>query len=728
MENRRSARKETASNNRNNEKASWYPRVNTETASQMVRILRRKPSSRWLALLCIVLIGDPLSAQSVGVPGEDFAPGQMQAGSLLLKMRNGYVVATRMNTNIDATISGLVARVQVRQEFRNDGADWVEGVYVFPLPDAAAVNRLRMHIGERIIEGEIREKEQAKKDYTEAKASGKRASLVEQERANLFTASVANVGPGETVSVEIEYLETLQIDEGIFSIRFPLTLTPRYIPGNPLQDRRGSGWSPDTSSVADASRITPPVVTASNDHKVNFHAELNAAVPLEYVASRYHPIKVDRQEERYAIGLSESAVPMDHDLEITWKPVPDSAPRAMMFAESINGEPHVLFMMLPPDESSMPQQQIPRDLIFIIDTSGSMHGTSLAQAKRALTMALDGLGPQDKFNIIQFNSVTSALFPGSVSATTNNIDVSRRYVAGLSANGGTEMRPALQLALSTPITGSHLRQIIFITDGSVGNEDELFTLIEGQLGSARLFTVGIGSAPNSLFMRKAAEAGRGTFTFISALHEVSERMGRLFRKLEQPQITDIEIEWPGSVVAEMYPEVVPDLYAGEPVFVRARLSDEFRDSDLVMVSGNSPSGSWGAEMSMDISESSPGVGALWARARIADLMDRARRGADEEAVREALVETALAHHLVSKFTSLVAIDKTPARPQTAGLNSEQVPVLLPYGQSTEAIFGFPATATGAGALLAHGLILIVLALLLLAVLGRRPRHELRTRC
>jgi Ca-activated chloride channel family protein len=337
-------------------------------------------------------------------------------------------------------------------------------------------------------------------------------------------------------------------------------------------------------------------------------------------------------------------------------------------------------------------------------------------------MALEGLAPGDQFNVIQFNSTTSTLFASNVVASPGNIDVARRYVAGLGANGGTEMRPALQKALSTPISESHLRQIIFITDGSVGNEDALFTLIESQLGRARLFTVGIGSAPNSLFMRKAAEAGRGTFTFISALHEVNEKMGRLFRKLEQPQITDIAVEWPGGVVAETYPAIVPDLYAGEPIFVRAKLSDEVRASDIVTVRGNSATGSWGAELPVTISEPSPGVAALWARAKIGELMDERRRGANEEEVRQAVIGIALAHHLVSKYTSLIAVDKTPVRPQSADLDSEQVPNLMPYGQSVEAIFGFPATATGAGAYLASGLSLIVLALLLLAVLGRECGH------
>ncbi len=317
--------------------SSWHPGVKVEATTNMARILRRQSCWKWISFIVIILVGNPVFAQIPDASSDDLLPGQMNAGSLLLRMEAGYVVATRMNTDIDTTISGLVARVRVRQEFRNSGPDWVEGVYVFPLPDTAAVDHLRMHIGERYIEGEIREKEQAKKDYAAAKAAGQKASLVEQERANLFTSSVANIGPGETVSVEIEYLETLRFDEGTFSLRFPLTLTPRYIPGTRIPDRKGSGWSPDTTSVSDASRITPPVVTASNDHSVTFHAELNAGVPLEYVASRYHPINVNQTDDRYTIDLQGPDAAMDHDLEINWKPVPDSAPRAMMFTESMDG-------------------------------------------------------------------------------------------------------------------------------------------------------------------------------------------------------------------------------------------------------------------------------------------------------------------------------------------------------------------------------------------------------
>jgi Ca-activated chloride channel family protein len=355
---------------------------------------------------------------------------------------------------------------------------------------------------------------------------------------------------------------------------------------------------------------------------------------------------------------------------------------------------------------------MPRELIFVIDTSGSMHGTSIDQAKRALTLALDGLKPTDRFNVIQFNSITHSLFPHSVPADANRVRMARVYVRALTANGGTEMRPALEKALRETATETHLRQIIFITDGSVGNEQELYQLIEQDLGQARLFTVGIGSAPNGWFMRKAAEAGRGTYSYISALHEIDEKMERLIRKLEKPQITDIRIQWPDGLDPNVYPETIPDLYAGEPIIVKARLQNAPRQGDIAIIRGDSAAGRWGDELALAGTGNSPGVAALWARARIEKLLDDERRGTDPDETRAAVVATAIDHHLVSKFTSLVAVDKTPARPQSASLDKEQVPNLLPYGQSHEAIFGFPATATNAPRYRLTGMACLMAALLL----------------
>jgi Ca-activated chloride channel family protein len=677
--------------------------------------------------LCLILILSLTGGSWMNdVFAEGVLPGDMQAGSLLLKMQEGYVTATLMNTDVLMNVNGLVARVAVRQEFRNEGKEWVEGVYVFPLPDKAAVDRMRLHIGERFIEGEIREKEQAKKEYERARDQGKKASLVEQQRANLFTTSVANIAPGEQVVVEIEYLEDLRYDDGTFSLRFPMTLTPRFIPGSPLPDRKGSGWSPDTTRVPDATLITPPMITASRGHRVSLRANVDAGVPLEIIASRYHPVNIGENQGRYEVSLAGNTVPMDHDFELLWRPVPSAAPRAMAFSEMIDGEPHYLFMVMPPTDADSQPVTMLREMIFIIDTSGSMHGVSIAQAKRAVMQALDGLRPGDRFNVIEFNSGMRPLFRKPVVADTTSVGGARDFVRALQANGGTNMRPALEVALKSAAPESHLRQIVFITDGSVGNEEELYSLIEQRLGSARLFTVGIGSAPNSWFMRKAAELGRGSFVIISALHEVREKMDGLFRKLEYPQVTNIDVAWPGGTLVESYPAVVPDLYLGEPVVIKARSSGEFRSRDRVTISGDSAAGAWSRDLPLVGKDNDPGIAALWARAKIAALHDDERRGADADTTRKSIVETALAHHLVSKYTSLVAVDKTPVRHPGDPLSKEQVPNLLPYGQSMNAIFGFPATATPATLLQLRGITLILVALLLFAIshARRRERHAI----
>jgi len=670
-------------------------------------MVRHQPTVFCLLILAILALR-PVAASSP-------APYEMQTGSLLMRMSEGYVTAALLNTDVKININGLVARVSVMQEFKNEGTEWVEGIYVFPLPDEAAVDHMRLYIGDRFIEGEVREKEQARKEYEQARQAGKKTSLVEQQRANLFTTSVANIGPGETVIVEIEYLENIRYDDGTFSLRFPMTLTPRYIPGQAKSDRQGSGWSADTDLVDDAALITPPMVGASRGHRVSLQIDVNAGMPLEIIASRYHPVNVAETNGRYIITLAAGQVAMDHDFELLWRPVASSAPRALAFTETIAARPHYLLMVMPPSTAESPAARMPREMIFVVDTSGSMHGVSIEQARQALRRALDGLQPGDRFNVIEFNSHPNALFANSVAADASNIGRAQDFVRRLQANGGTEMRSALKLALRTSPTESYLRQIIFITDGAVGNEEGLFELIATRLGNARLFTVGIGSAPNSWFMRKAAETGRGTFTTISALHEVSEKMDRLFRKLEHPQLTNIELQWPGGTVVESYPAIVPDLYLGEPISVRVKASGPFRPGDSIRIAGDSVAGAWAREVFLSTDTQSPGVAALWARARIADLRDKERRGADVAETRSAIVATALAHHLVSRYTSLVAVDKTPARPAGDPLTSEQVANLMPHGQSGAAIFGFPATASNAPSLRLNGTIALLAALLLLAM-------------
>ncbi len=682
---------------------SWHPPIPVTYAAHLAELLRRN-----LAKACVLALF--LIMQPAGTAFADELSEQ-QSGSLLLRMQSGYQVATRINTDVDMHISGMVARVAVSQEFRNDGNEWVEGIYVFPLPEGAAVDRLRLRAGERIIEGEIREKAAAKKAYETAKKEGKRASLVGQQRSNLFTTSVANIAPGETITIEIAYLETVKFDDGTFSLRFPMTLTPRYIPGVPSGGRKGSGWAADTQQVPDASLITPPMVTHSDDHGITLNAVIDAGLPLEIIASRYHPIDVVEGADHYIVTLKSENEVTDHDLELLWRPKKTAEPKALLFSEIQDDRQHLLLMLVPPAITPAADELPSRDLTFVIDTSGSMHGVSMEQAKQAVLMALGDLRPEDWFNVIQFNSVTESLFRQSVPATAENLGTAMPWVQALKADGGTEMRPALLTALSGENRNS-LRQVVFVTDGAVGNEAELFELIERRLGDTRLFTIGIGSAPNGWFMQKAAEVGRGSFVYISALHEVQEKMGRLLRRLREPMLTDVELQWPDGVQAEMYPTRVADLYSGEPVLVKARLQLPPRSGDLLIVRGNASSGAWSAQIPLADTADNAGVAALWARARIAALTDALRRGADADEIRQGIVDVALKYGLVSKHTSLVAVDKTPVRPENTGLAQEQVPNLMPFGQSQQAIFGFPATATAGPIMRLSGALLLLLATLI----------------
>jgi Ca-activated chloride channel family protein len=365
-------------------------------------------------------------------------------------------------------------------------------------------------------------------------------------------------------------------------------------------------------------------------------------------------------------------------------------------------------MVMPP-AGARPATSLPREVIFVIDTSGSMHGASILQATEALALAVGRLGPRDRFNAIEFNSTATALFGDARPATAENLALATRWIRGLKAQGGTEMASALRLALNGRESPDRVRQVVFLTDGAVGNEEALFRLIAERLGDSRLFTVGIGSAPNSYFMTKAAQSGRGTFTYIGRPDEVRQKMGELFAKLESPVLKNVQVRWPGGAEVEAWPKRLPDLYLGEPVVVTAALG---RAEGEIVVSGTLGDAPWRVSVPVAGASGGSGMGVLWARDKIAALMDSLRENAPEPEVRAAVVDLALSHHLVTKYTSLVAIDRTPARPDAAALKSAALPTNLPDGWTHAAVFGeLPQGATDARFNLLLGMLLLTAALL-----------------
>ena len=647
---------------------------------------------------------------------------EVTRGSLLFKSADSpdYIHAPTLNTEVTMQVSGMVVRATVIQSFTNPSDAWAEGIYVFPLPDNAAVDHMRMHIGERIIEGQIKERAEAKKTYEKAKQEGKKTSLVEQERPNMFTTSLANIAPHETIQVELQYQQTLHYEKedgyGKFELRFPMTINPRYIPGNPVTHAEtvtgfhGNGWATDTDAVPDASRITPSVARAENKiNPVNLTITLDAGFPIRNLQSPYHNILTSYTgTEKVRVTLAEGDVPADRDFVLSWQTEIGAAPKAALFSQTVDGQDYYLMMIMPPTDNAYGGQPLPREVIYIIDTSGSMEGESLKQAKAALLIALDRLRPSDRFNVIEFNSMTNTLFSNPHTASSTNISRARHYVQNLQAEGGTEMYPALETALSMTGDKNMVRQIVFLTDGSVGNETQLFDLIHKRLGNSRLFTIGIGSAPNSYFMKKAAQYGRGTFTYIGDTNEVQEKMQALFRKLENPVLTNIQVTTNGE--AEYYPQSIPDLYLGEPVTIAINAASSIKTIGLSGVRLNEQ---WHADLALKGGREGQGMGSIWARAKIDNLLDSVQEGADEKTVKQQVTALALTHHLVSRYTSLVAVDVTPARPQSDSLDSHALKNNLPKGSNYEKIFGtqvqMAKTATPAPLYLLLGTVLLVLA-------------------
>jgi len=621
-----------------------------------------------------------------------------------------------LSTDVSLDVTAMTARVSLRQKFTNPTQQWMNARYIFPLPEMAAVHAMTMIVGDRVIRGEVQEKQQARKTYEKAKASGKRASLVESERRNLFTLSAANIAPGQTLEVELVYLQPVDYRQGEFTLRIPTTLTPRFIPGKPLMDgadREGQlshnshGWGQDTDEVPDASKITPPqLIDAGDSHSISFNAMLDIGLNLQSISSPGHAIDWQRVSNQYRIKFRLKKEKMDRDIVLRWLPVPMQQPHSALFTEVIDGKSYATLMLMPP--SATGTRVLPREVIFVIDTSGSMQGTSMPQARRSLQLALERLQTQDTFNIIDFDSTAHQLFSHSKVANWQNLQTARGFVDDLEANGGTNMAAALDLALVKGESELRLRQIIFITDGSVGNEAALFSKIANRLGASRLFTVGIGSAPNSLFMRKAAQFGRGTFTYVDPGSSIEKRMSELFSQLEKPSLRDIKIDWPESSDADQLPGNIPDLYYGEPLLVTARLNPGVVK---VRIHGKLAGQQWQRTLLAGSSIPDSGLATSWARKKVEALLDTMVTGASESSIKPEIVQLALKHQLLTRYTSFVAVDKTPARPEGEFAGDKQLPNQMPRGNLMAV--PFPATATSARLSFYLGLLFLFFVMLML---------------
>ncbi|OED42261.1 marine proteobacterial sortase target protein [Chromatiales bacterium (ex Bugula neritina AB1)] len=693
--------------------------------------------------LCIVFLF--LSSHPFAI-GSEVYPADRSGLMATPAGHDNYTRLQPVSSSIDARVTGMSTRVQVRQSFRNESSAWMEAVYVFPLPENASIDSLEMTIGERTVQGVLQPRDKARKTYQTARNNGQRTSLLEQQRANLFSTRVANIPPGENVDIAIAYQSAPRYSDGVFSQRIPLTLTPRYVPGQRLQPRNGittaaidaqgsykvatNGWAEPTDLVADADEITPPMTASATMNMTEIVITIDSGIELERVESRSHSIVSTAEDNLWQVSLTDQRVPMDRDFEINWYPKHGSSPHAAVFrqdrTDADSSESFASIMLIPPQEF-FNEVSTGREVIFVIDTSGSMQGNSIIQARQALQLGINRLSVADTFNVIEFNDSPRTLFHSAQAANQENRHYANQWVQNLYAEGGTEIATALRTALldntrsSSGESGS-IRQIVFVTDGSVGNEDAIFRQLQQKMGQNRLFTIGIGSAPNTWFMRKAAEIGRGSYTYIARDTEVQEKMLALFHKLERPVLTNLSLNWEGVAKPEIYPATPPDLYAGEPVLADARWPHAIGSADLV-ISGNHGGRQWSRRLQVKASQThtdSPqpnndnrstdgdqGLYKLWARRKIDDLENRLLLGADQNNTERQVTETALNYGLVTRYTSLVAVENEVVRdPAIEPLAKTAVPSIIPAGNTMH----FPQGGLGIGLRLALTLIFSVLAI------------------
>jgi Ca-activated chloride channel homolog len=677
--------------------------------------------TRLLGCLAVVIM---VCAVITVQPGKVSAGPQDNAGSQLQIIGKdgkpaGFVPLK--HTAVKTEISGFVARIAVTQEFENVLPNAVEAIYVFPLPQDSAVDGMVMKVGDREIQAVIKEREEARQIFEAARNAGHTAALLDQERPNIFTQSVTNIPPNGKVEITLSVIELLKYEAGTYSFVFPTVVGPRYIPGNPagstgqvkdppsteggnLQDvslRSGQdrGTMPDTDQVPDASKISPPVAgfhtpDAHAGHDFSIEVNLAAGVPVGDVESTSHKIFADRTgADSYRVRLADDAVLPNKDFILKYKVAgPGISDAILTHADKAGG--YFTLILQPPD--SVPDNRVvPREIIFVLDTSGSMWGFPLDMAKKTIARALDNLRPEETFNLITFSGDTKILFPGPVSPTKENIAAAKHVLAGAYGSGGTEMMKAIRTALGDDVEPDKqssatqpLRVVVFMTDGYVGNDAEIVAEVKKHPES-RVFAFGIGTAVNRFLLSKMSEEGHGEVEYVTDPKEAQPAADRLYERVHSPLLTNISIDWKGLPVAEIYPAEIPDLFAAKPIVITGRYTEGAKGA--IEIRGIQAGGEFHRKVAVEFPVDNAGNAVLekiWARRKVDDLMSQDWLGVQQgqSKYKAQIVEVGLKHSLATQYTSFVAVEEKTVIQDGKPVRIE-VPVELPEHVSPLAVPG-----------------------------------------
>jgi Ca-activated chloride channel family protein len=596
---------------------------------------------------------------------------------------NGTVPVPLEHTNVLARVAGSVASVAVRQEFSNPFDTKIEAVYVFPLPHDAAVHEFVMTIGERTIRGILRERAEAEQLYAHARAAGRIASLLTQERPNVFTQKVANIEPGKAIDIEIEYFHALPYVDGWYELVFPMVVGPRFNPQGTSQQ---------------ATEVTYMTPRERSGHDIALAVELDAGTRIEELACDTHEVSTLYEDARFpgdeATHAHVELVPHDRvpnrDFVLRWRVAGGRLKTSWLAHGDAQSGTFALALHPPASPDDLPRQPI--EMICVVDTSGSMKGQPLDITKSALQRLLDRLGPDDAFQIVRFSSSSTSLGSAPLAGTPNNIRRGRRYIDDLSARGGTQMIKGIRAALRCERDPERQTVIAFLTDGFIGNEEEILSEVRREIDDARIFSFGIGASPNRFLLEALAREGRGTVAYVGLNPRGGEVMASAFDRMCRPALTGVQLDFGGLEVSGVFPHHVPDLFAGRSVIVTGRYVNRTGDDRLaVRVSGEVAGQHTTFDMPCDLGSETDhaGIERLWARTRIADLVSEARAARDEferQAYYDRIRETALEHGLMSAFTAFVAVDSLTQSEGEFG-TTVPVPVPVPAGVQYETAVG-----------------------------------------
>jgi Ca-activated chloride channel family protein len=594
---------------------------------------------------------------------EDAAPGSGTMLAVLAGAANRLqreIPLPLKHTDVRAVVSGYVGTVDVKQQFTNPYDEKIEAVYLFPLPEKAAVSEFVMTIGERQIRGILREKEEAEQIYLDARAQGYRASLLTQHRPNIFEQKVANIDPGKQIDVDIRYFHTLAYEDGWYSFVFPTVVGPRYNPQHAADPVLALPRADLTGASGAAVRYLRP--SERSAHDISIAVDVDAGVAIEELVSS-HAIHTERTGSNTArVQLATATTIPNRDFVLRFRVAGDTIKSNLLtHTDDKTQQGYFTLMVYPPADLAQLRRQ-PVEMVFVLDTSGSMEGRPLQQASDAVAAALDGLQPNDTFQILNFSMAVTAFRPAPIQATQTNIQQARSYVRSLRSGGGTEMLTGIRAALSFPHDSERQRFVTFLTDGYIGNEAQIFAEVNRLIGSARIFSFGVGNSVNRYLLDGLAREGRGAVAYLSLEDSAREVMTFYFERISHPALTDVAIDWRGMSVTDLYPQRLPDLFAGRPIVVTGKFRGEPGE---VMISGRAAGR--GMEFAVAADESGGErsfIPNIWARLRIEDLANRQMVGgtAHPDLARE-IRDTALEHGLMSQYTAFVAVD---ASERTAG--------------------------------------------------------------